>query len=91
MNIQQTQSQAARFNDEPKRAPRLKPGEKVYYNGRIMVVVSHSGHRRIEDFVGGAVWVPLYELAPATRQGSARKRARTISQPEHHILKDFKP
>lgn len=91
MDIQKINTQASQFLAEPKREPRLKQGEKVYYNGRIMVVVSNSGHRRITDFLGVAVWVPLYDLAPATRQGVARKGARTISQPEHHILKDFQP
>lgn len=92
MNTHQTaQSMAARYAAEPKRTPRLKPTDKVYYNGRIMAVVSHSGHRRIEDFTGAATWVPLYELAPVTAQGVARRRARTISVPEHLILKDYKP
>lgn len=91
MNIQQHQAQAAIFLAEPKPAPRLKPTEKVYHNGRLMVVLSVSGHQRHEHFPGEYTWVPVYVLAPATRAGSARKGARTTSQPENKIIKDWRP
>ena len=68
---------------------RLKPGDKIYHNKVMHVIVCPAGHERVEDFVGNVTLVPRWEIAPATRQGSAKKSAKTFAKPEHHIFKDL--
>jgi hypothetical protein len=71
-------------------SPRLKPGDKIYHNKVMHVIVRPAGHERVEDFTGNVTLVPRWEIAPATRQGSAKKSAKTFAKAEHNIFKDLK-